>query len=111
LKLHPPQKLQRPENFPVCVTCLSTDVGDFQHPKTKNFSLASFLTRKKMLHTSQAIFSFFLARILRKMKNCQHHHKGKPHTPEKSQDAATSLDDEITDTVHTSRVDTSCVCT
>ncbi len=35
------------------------------------------------------------------MKNCQHQHKDKPHRQEKSQDAATSMEDAITDTVHT----------
>jgi hypothetical protein len=34
------------------------------------------------------------------MKNCQHQHKGKPHTQKKSQDAATSMEDAIADTVH-----------
>jgi hypothetical protein len=43
-------------------------------------------------------------------ENCQHQHKGRPHTQEKSQDAATSMEDAITDTVHTSGVKTSCVC-
>jgi hypothetical protein len=33
------------------------------------------------------------------IKNCQHQHKGKPHTQEKSQDAATSMEDAIADTV------------
>jgi hypothetical protein len=30
------------------------------------------------------------------MKNCQHQHKGKPHTQKKSEDAATSMEDAIT---------------
>jgi hypothetical protein len=36
----------------------------------------------------------------RMMKNRQHQHKGKPHTQEKSQDAATSMEEAIADTVH-----------
>ncbi len=32
-------------------------------------------------------------------ENCQHQHKGKPHTQEKSQDAAISMEDAIADTV------------
>jgi hypothetical protein len=43
------------------------------------------------------------------MKNYQHN--GKPHTQEKYQDAATSMEDAITDTVHTSGVESLCVCT
>jgi hypothetical protein len=39
----------------------------FHHPKTKNFCMASFLTRKKTLATSQASF-FFFARKLAKQK-------------------------------------------
>jgi hypothetical protein len=42
------------------------------------------------------------------MKICQHQHKGKPHTQEKYQDAATSMEDAIT-VQHTSGVETSCV--
>ncbi len=34
------------------------------------------------------------------MKNRQHQQKGKPHTKEKYQDAATSMEDAIADTVH-----------
>ncbi len=34
------------------------------------------------------------------MKNRQHKHKGKPHTQEKSQDAATFMEDAIAETVH-----------
>ncbi len=40
------------------------------------------------------------------MKNRQHQHKSKPHTQEKSKDAGTSMEDAITDTVHTSGVET-----
>jgi hypothetical protein len=39
-------------------------------------------------------------------KNCQHQHKGKPHTQEKYQDAGTSFEDANADTVHTSGVET-----
>jgi hypothetical protein len=35
--------------------------------------------------------------------------KGKPHTEDKSQDAATSMEDAFTKAVHISGVDTSCV--
>ncbi len=45
------------------------------------------------------------------MKNRQHQHNGKAHTQKKSQDAATSMEDAITDDVHTSGVETLCVCT
>jgi hypothetical protein len=46
------------------------------------------------------------------MKNRQHQHKGThTRTQEKSQVAATSLEDAITNTVHTSGVETSCLCT
>jgi hypothetical protein len=41
------------------------------------------------------------------MKICQHQHKGKQHTREKSQDAATSMKDAVTNTVHTSEIETS----
>jgi hypothetical protein len=52
----------------------------FHDPMAKTFCLASFLARK----------SFCL-----KMKNHQHQHKGKPHTQEKFQDAAISVEDAI----------------
>ncbi len=86
----------------------------FHHSKAKPFGLASFPARKKMrLAISQA--SFFCqckkARqtksfCFRVMKNRQHQHKGKPHTQKKSQDAATSMEDAIADTVHPSRFET-----
>ncbi len=40
------------------------------------------------------------------MKNCQRQHKGEPHTQKKSQDAATSMEDAIADTVHPNRSET-----
>jgi hypothetical protein len=68
----------------------------------------AFLQEKKLrLAISQA--SFFCqckkARqtkgfCFRMMKNRQHKHKGKPHTQEKSQDAATFMEDAIAETVH-----------
>jgi hypothetical protein len=54
--LHPPQKLQRPENFPVCVAYLSTDVDNFHHAKVKTFCLASFLEKKKKLAIQKVLF-------------------------------------------------------
>jgi hypothetical protein len=33
-------------------------------------------------------------------EKCQHQHKGKPQTQDKSQDAATSMEDATADTVH-----------
>jgi hypothetical protein len=80
----------------------------FHHSKAKAFCLVSFLARKKneACHLGSVFFcqckkarqtkSF----CFRTMKNCQHQHKGKPHTQEKSQDAATSMEDAIADTVH-----------
>jgi hypothetical protein len=44
----------------------------------------------------------------RMMKNCQHQLKGKPHTQEKSQDAATTMEAGITNRIHTSGIETSC---
>jgi hypothetical protein len=41
------------------------------------------------------------------IKNRQHQVKGKPHTEKKSQDAATSVEDALTLTVHTNGVKTS----
>ncbi len=43
------------------------------------------------------------------MKNYQHQHKGKPHTQEKSQDAVTSMEDAIADTMRPSGIETQCV--
>ncbi len=45
------------------------------------------------------------------IKNCQHQQKGEPHThtQEKSDNAATSMEDSITDMVHTTRAETSSV--
>jgi hypothetical protein len=45
--LHPPQKLQRPEINPLCVTSLCAHDDDFHHPQAKTFGLASFLAKKK----------------------------------------------------------------
>jgi hypothetical protein len=63
----------------------------FHRAKAKTFSLASFLAKKKkMLARWQAsFFSFKKARhtksfCLRKMKNRQHQHNGKPHIQAKS---------------------------
>jgi hypothetical protein len=39
------------------------------------------------------------------IKKCQHQHKGKPHTQEKSQDAAISMEDAIADTMHPSGIE------
>jgi hypothetical protein len=80
----------------------------FHHCKAKNFCLPSFLARKKMrLAISQATFFCQCKKArqtksfcFRMMKNCQHQHKGQPHTQEKSQDAATSMEDAIADKVH-----------
>jgi hypothetical protein len=44
------------------------------------------------------------------MKNRQRQYKGKPHTQEKSQDAATSMEDAITHTAHISGVEAFSVC-
>jgi hypothetical protein len=41
------------------------------------------------------------------MQNHQHQHKGKSHTQDESQDAATSTEDAITNTVYTRRIETS----
>jgi hypothetical protein len=78
----------------------------FHHSKAKTFCLASFLAREKMRLPSRKRLFLSMQESLpnsfcfRMMKNCQHQHKGKPHTQEKSQDAATSMEDAIADTVH-----------
>ncbi len=41
------------------------------------------------------------------MKDRQHHNKDTPHIQKKSQDSATSMEDAITDRVHTIGVETS----
>jgi hypothetical protein len=76
--------------------------------KAKTFCLASFLARKKNEACHLASIFFLSVQesspkksfCFRMMKNYQHQHKGKPHTQEKSQDAATSMEDAIADTVH-----------
>jgi hypothetical protein len=82
----------------------------FHHPKAKSVCLASFLARGLPPLKSP----FFLCKKARQtkgfcrwiMKSCQHQHKGKPHKQEKPQDAATSVEDAITDIVHTNGVGT-----
>jgi hypothetical protein len=86
--------------------------------RQKLFVWRVFLQEKKMrLAISQA--SFFLSVqesspkkgfCFRTMKNCQHQHKGKTHTQEKSQDAATSMEDAIADTVHHNGFETYVMC-
>jgi hypothetical protein len=109
LELHPPQKFERPEIFPclwpVLVVMLTI------------FCLVIFLPKKTLAITA-SVFFFFCARKLAKPKficllmkeKCQHQHKGKPHTSKKSQDAATSMEDAVTNTVHTSKIETSFMC-
>jgi hypothetical protein len=80
----------------------------FHHSKAKTFCLESFLAKKKMrLAISQASFFCQCKKALqtksfcfRMLKSCQHKHKGKPNTQEKSQDATTSMEDAIADTMH-----------
>jgi hypothetical protein len=43
------------------------------------------------------------------LKNHQRQHKGKPHTQEKFQDAAISVENAVTNSVDTSEIETSCV--
>jgi hypothetical protein len=76
----------------------------FHHSKAKTFCLASFLARRKneACHLS-GVFFFCQCKkarqtksfCFRMMKNCQHQHKGKPHTQEKSQDAAKRMQMQI----------------
>jgi hypothetical protein len=72
----------------------------FHHPKAKTFCLASFLAKKKKDACKMATVSFCRKKdhqtknlCLRMMKNRQHQHKGNPHTQEKCQDAAISVED------------------
>jgi hypothetical protein len=74
-----------------------------QEKKTPS-TLQTFFFLCKKAHQTKSV-------CLSMMKNCQHQHKNKPQTQEKSQDAATSMEDAITDTVHASEVDTLRVCT
>jgi hypothetical protein len=101
--------LQRPEIFLVCEACLCTDADDFfTILRQQLFVWQAFLQEKKMrLAILQA--SFFCqckkacqtkSFCFRMMKNCQHQHKGKPYTQEKSPDDSTSMEDAIADTVH-----------
>ncbi len=87
------------------MACLCADSDDFG----KNFLFGKLsCENKKTLATSQALF-FFLCKKARKqnvMKDHQHQLKGKPYRQEKSQDAATSMEDAITDTVNTTGVET-----
>jgi hypothetical protein len=71
----------------------------FHHPKAKTFCLASFLALTKKDACKMASLIFFSCKKARQtksfclgiVKNCQHQHKGKPHTQEKFQDAAISV--------------------
>ncbi len=65
---------------------------------------ATFIFRYKKAHKTKS----FCFRI---MKNCQLQHKGNPHTQEKSQGAAISMEDATTYSVRTSEIDTSGLCT
>ncbi len=108
--------MQRPEICPVCVACFCADADDFSSSSGKNILFAELSSEKKN-YAGHLASVFFLCKIAhqtkrfcpRMMKNCKHQHKGKPHTLEKSQDVATSMEDAITETVHTIRVETSCV--
>ncbi len=88
-----------------------------------HFSLTVFLfgefscKENKTLAITASVFSFFVQGSLPNKKflsyddkNCQHQHKGKLHTSTKSQDVATSMEDGVTNTVHTSKIKTSCMC-
>jgi hypothetical protein len=79
----------------------------FHSSEAKTFCLGSFLARKKRgLPSRKRLFlsvqesSSNKKFCFRTMKNCQHQHKGKTHTKEKSQDVATSMKDAVADTVH-----------
>jgi hypothetical protein len=89
----------------------------FHHPKTKTFYITSFLARKKRnLPPRKHLFDPLLESSPNKnfylgmMKNCQYGHTGRPHTQEKSQGAAISVEDAITNSLQTSETGTSCVC-
>jgi hypothetical protein len=90
---------------------------NLHHPGQNLFVWQAFL-QKRGLQTEQAFF-FFLHKkaclkrsfCLRRMKNKQHQHKGKLYTLKKSQDAATSMEDAVTYSVHSSGMENSCLCT
>ncbi len=86
----------------MCVAYLSTDVDNFHHAKAKTFCMASFLAKKKKDACEVASVFFFSQESLpykkfcsRMMKNHQHQHKGKPHTQEKFQGTAISVEDAM----------------
>ncbi len=86
----------------MCVVCLCAEDDNVYHPKAKTFCLASFLAKKRKDACEVASVFFYrkkaphsLTFCLRMMKNCQHQHKGKPHTQEKSEGSAISVEDAI----------------
>jgi hypothetical protein len=88
----------------------------FHYSKAKTFCLSSFLARKKSrFATPQGLFLSVQESLPNKKflleddENFQHQHKGKPHTQEKSQDAATSIEDANADTMHIGGVEKICV--
>jgi hypothetical protein len=77
----------------------------FHYPKAETFCLATILTTKKTKKACKVASIFFSRKkarqtkhfCLRMMKNHPHQQKGKPpHTQEKFQDAAISVEDKIT---------------
>jgi hypothetical protein len=69
--------------------------------------LTIFIILRQKLFVWQVFLQQQKSFCLRMMKDRQHHNKDTPHIQKKSQDSATSMEDAITDRVHTIGVETS----
>jgi hypothetical protein len=99
------------------VACLWVDTDDFSSSRRKLFVWRAFFREKKDTCNLSSVF-FFFARKLAKQNVLPTDDEKlsasaicKPHTQEKSQDTATFTEDVITNTEHTSELETSIVCT
>ncbi len=117
--MHPPQKLQHPQFFSVCLACLSADADNFSSAWEKTLCLASFFARKKKDACNLSKHLFFLSSqvslptkefLSQKVKKLSASAWRKAHTRKTSQDAAIAMEDAITYSLHSSAIETSCLC-